>query len=84
MQNKDLETHIYDLIVDLCAVLYDRGFRSVSMGAMLRLIGVGDSEAAQHDGEVFELDNDFERILEQRESLENEENLTRPSDVTLH
>lgn len=83
MQTEDLEQHIYEIIVDLCAVLYYKGYRTVPMGAMMRLIGVDDEEAALHDGEMFQLDDEFERILEQKEDT-TDPDLARPPDATLH
>lgn len=88
MQTEDLEQHIYEIIVDLCAVLYNNGYRMVPMGAMMRLIGVDDEEAALHDEEMFHLDEDFERIMSQRiedsEDLSEDADLVRPPDATLH
>jgi len=94
METEELEQHIYDLIVDICCVMYDAGYRSVPMGAVMRLIGVSEKEAAEHDGNMFELDEDFQRIMQERgypdeydgysESDDSELDSSRPEDVTLH
>jgi hypothetical protein len=85
MQEQDpLEQHIYDLILELCAVLYAHGYRAVPMGAIMRMIGVADQHAQEHDGKMFELDQDFERTLKQKQrdfSLMDDQ---VPPGVTLH
>jgi hypothetical protein len=84
-QPDSLEQHLYDLILELCTVLYAHGYREVPMGAMMRMIGVNDTHAAEHDGAVFYLDEDFERVLEERQSagpIMSDE--PRPPDATLH
>lgn len=68
MQEQDpLEQHIHNIILEICAVMYARGYRAVPMGAMMRMIGVADHYAREHDGKMFELDQDFERMLKQKQ-----------------
>lgn len=50
-----LGDHVRELLMDLCAVLYDHGYREVSVGTLMRLAGVPDSRAREHDHEFFEI-----------------------------
>lgn len=85
MQSIDLlEEHVYDLILDLCTVLYNNGYRAVPLGAMMRIIGVADEYAAEHDHEVFELDEEFKKILEDKKGKSGPSEETCPPGVTLH
>ena len=66
LDDKQLEDAVQDLIMDLCEVMYRRGYDMVPVGAMMRLVGVGDEKAAAHDGEFFALDHQFETMLQDR------------------
>ena len=79
--NNDLEIHVRDLIIDICAVLYDRGYEAVPVGAVMRLVGVGDDRACRHDDEYFALDENFQKLLGDRP---NQRARSAPKDVTLH
>ena len=78
-----LEDAVQDLIIDLCEILYKRGYRIVPIGAIMRLIGVEEARAAEHDNEIFSLDNDFELMLQAKQE---EQNIPRtpPPGATLH
>ena len=78
-----LEDAVQDLIIDLCEILYKRGYRAVPIGAIMRLIGVNESRAAEHDNELFTLDNDFELLLQAKQEEQNVPNAPPPG-VTLH
>lgn len=62
LETQDLENEVRDLIVEVCTVLYRRGYRTVSVGAMMRLVGVDSAAAAQHDLEYFELGDEFQNL----------------------
>ena len=78
-----LEDAVQDLIIDLCEILYKRGYRAVPIGAIMRLIGVNESRAAEHDNELFTLDNDFELLLQAKQEEQNVPNAPPPG-VPLH
>ena len=50
-------------MLDVMAVLYDNVIKHVHMGAMMRLLGVADSKASEHDDEMIELDENFGAML---------------------
>lgn len=56
-----LEQNLHALIVDLCRVMHEHGFESMNVGAMMRLIGVGDERASRHDDEWIDLAEYFEK-----------------------
>jgi hypothetical protein len=57
----ELEENLHALIVDLCRVMHDHGFESMNVGVMMRLIGVGEERASQHDEEWIDLAEYFAR-----------------------
>jgi hypothetical protein len=81
LDDDQLETHIRELIIDICEVLWARGYTLVPIGAMMRLVGVENERAAQHDNEYFSLDEDFQSLIESRKTPPPE---PPPPGVTLH
>lgn len=79
-ETSSLEEKVQDLIVDLCKTLYDHGYREVPVGAIMRLIGVENEVATEHDMEYFRLDEDFEAMIEEEyEAME-----PPPPGTTIH
>ena len=58
-----LHERIQTVMLEVMAVLYDNNINLVHMGAMMRLLGVDDSKASEHDSEVIELDEKFGTML---------------------
>jgi hypothetical protein len=58
-----LHERIQSVMLEVMGVLYDNNITLVHMGAMMRLLGVPDSKAAQHDNEMLELDEQFGTML---------------------
>lgn len=54
-----LEEALRDLILDLCRVLHTYGYQEISVGALMRVIGVAEERAADHDAEVIDLVEHF-------------------------
>jgi hypothetical protein len=50
----------------------------------MRLIGVNAEHAAKHDNELFQLDAEFEQLINQKKSPRRARPVTVPSGVTLH
>jgi len=65
-EQEDLEQAIQDFILDVCEVMHRRGYESAPVGAIMRLIGVPESTAQQHDQTEFLLGEDFERLIQSR------------------
>ena len=51
-----LHERIQSVMLEVMGVLYGNNITLVHMGAMMRLLGVPDAKAAQHDNEMLELD----------------------------
>ena len=85
LDDDKLEAEVRDLLMDICEVMARRGYEVVSVGAMMRLVGVGEERACEHDAEYFALDEEFWHLLSQRE-IKNKEKAPRqsPDGVTLH
>jgi hypothetical protein len=82
MLNDDqLEESIKDLIMDICEVMYRRGYDKVPVGAMMRLVGVSDDRAQLHDQQHLALDQEFRIMLEARKDPQAQ---STPQGVTLH
>lgn len=86
LDDDKLEAEVRDLLMDICEVMARRGYEVVSVGAMMRLVGVGDERAAQHDAEYFALDEDFWNLLSHREANKNKKKAPRQTTdgATLH
>lgn len=85
--DNQLEDAMRDLILEVCEVLYARGYDEVPVGAMMRLIGVSEERARTHDQEYFALDEEFVRQIEKknRTKKKNRKPTTHaPAGVTLH
>lgn len=79
-----LEDTMQDLIIDICEVMYARGYRSVPVGAIMRLIGVSPEKASEHDQEIFQLDDDFAQLIEKKQPKRRGRRVHTPPNVTLH
>lgn len=53
------DNQIGDLVIDICATLYHNGIEFVHVGGLMRLLGVDDIDAAEHDETYFQLDKHF-------------------------
>ncbi len=83
MQEDDLiHERIKNIMLDVMAVLYENGIKTVHMGAMMRLLGVADTKAAEHDSEIIELDEKFGTLLSQLNK--KVEPLEVPKGSTIH
>jgi len=73
----DMEETVRLAILNLMMVLYDCGINEVHLGGIMRLLGVPNERAAQHDDERVVLDEGFAKYIEAI-------NTPRPTDQTLH
>jgi len=81
LNDEQFEEAVQDLIVDICEVMHRRGYQTVSVGAMMRLVGVSEERARPHDAEFFTLDAEFQAMLDARK---NPPPKKTPAGVTLH
>jgi len=53
------------LIYNLMRVMYQHGIREVHIGGMMRMLGIANEAAQDHDDEVVILDDKFAKYVEQ-------------------
>lgn len=64
MQPTDpLYDYVRQMMLEIMAVLWANGQRTVHVGAIMRLLGVPESQASEHDQEFIELDESFRQIV---------------------
>ena len=73
----ELDQSVRLAIFNLMMVLYDCGITEVHIGGVMRILGVADDTAQQHDNERLVLDEEFVKYVEQI-------NEPRPVDQPLH
>jgi hypothetical protein len=77
LENLDVDQAIRLAILNLCMVLYDCGITEIHVGGIMRVLGVPDEKAAEHDLERVVLDDDFVKYVDQV-------NTPRPANQPLH
>ena len=77
LENIELDQTIRLAILNLMLVLYDCGIEEVHVGGVMRILGVANDKAQQHDDERLVLDENFVKYVEQI-------NEPRPADQSLH
>ena len=73
----DKEEKVKIAIYNLMALFYECGIKEVHIGGMMRILGVDNETASQHDNEAVILDEDFINYV-------TELNSPRPQNETLH
>ena len=68
LDDQQLEAAVHDLIMDICEIMYRRGYQQICIGHVMRLVGVPEERASTHDQEFFALDDEFRIMMEQRAS----------------
>ena len=81
-QDDILHERIKNIMLDVMTVLYNNGINNVHMGAMMRLLGVADEKAAEHDNELIELDEKFAAMI--AELNKNTQPIEVPKGTTFH
>ena len=77
LEDIKIEAEVRVLIYELMMVMYQHGIREVHVGGMMRMLGVANETAQNHDDEMVILDDKFAKyVLEITEP--------RSSDQTLH
>ena len=73
-----LDLRVKNLMFDLMLVLYSYGITEVNVGALMRILGVSEEKAREHDDEAVELTDEFAKYV--KEARETK----RPDNTTLH
>ena len=77
LDDAELDQAVRLSILNLMVVLYDCGITEVHIGGVMRIMGVPDDKAQQHDDERLILNEEFVKYVEQI-------NEPRPADQPLH
>jgi hypothetical protein len=77
LDDTELDQTIRLAILNLMVVLYDCGIEEVHIGGVMRIMGVANDKAQQHDDERLILNEEFVKYVEQI-------NTPRPADQRLH
>ena len=65
MQETDpVYEYVRQVMLEVMAVLWANGQKELHVGAMMRLIGVEEEYAQEHDGERVAINEEFERLLQ--------------------
>ena len=80
---------VREIVLAVCGVLFDFGIKEIHIGGLMRLIGVEEERAQQHDNEVMILDEEFEETYtEYVDSLDTRQDVTVdikvPPGTTIH
>lgn len=81
MDDSDLEDQVREVMLDLMSVLFTHGIKRIHMGALMRLMGVSEHTAREHDNETIELDENFAQMLTE---LNNLRSVPVPAGTTFH
>ena len=77
LDNLDIDQAVRLAILNLCVILHDCGLTEVHVGGIMRILGVPNELAQEHDDERVILDNEFVKYVDQI-------NQPRPVDQALH
>ena len=77
LDNLDIDQAVRLAILNLCVILHDCGITEVHVGGIMRILGVPNELAQEHDDERVILDNEFVKYVDQI-------NQPRPVDQALH
>ena len=77
LDNLDIDQAIRLAILNLCVILHDCGITEIHVGGIMRILGVPNELAQEHDDERVILDNEFVKYVDQI-------NQPRPVDQVLH
>jgi hypothetical protein len=77
LEDLELEQEVRLLMYELMLVLYRHGITEIHVGGLMRLLGVTEVTAQQHDDELIILDDKFAKYVDE---------ITEPrsSDQTIH
>ena len=85
MHNEDLalEEHVKEVMLELMAVLWANGYKEVSVGALMRILGLDEEDAAPHNDDYVLLDEHFAAVAaEMGADIKNETSI--PPGTTIH
>lgn len=76
------EQAVRDLVVSICTVLYEHGINEVHVGGLMRLVGIDEETAQNHDDELMVL-TDLKHFVKEGDATNIIEEVMPPG-TTLH
>lgn len=64
MESNELLEQVSGVVDDIVAVLYAHGIHQVHLGAIMRLLGVSDQNAAKYDHERLQVESELAESVE--------------------
>jgi hypothetical protein len=64
MESNELLEQVSGVVDDIVAVLYAHGIHQVHLGAIMRLLGVPDQNAAKYDHERLQVESELAESVE--------------------
>lgn len=65
LEDLELEQEVRLLMYEIMLVLYRHGITEIHVGGLMRLLGVADDSAQQHDDELVILDDKFAKYVDE-------------------
>ena len=78
-----LEEHVKEVMLELMAVLWANGYKEVSIGALMRILGLDEEDAAPHNNDYVLLDEHFADVAAQM-SDKQKTDFGIPPGTTIH
>jgi phosphatidylglycerophosphatase A len=82
-ESDPLYQYVRSVMVQIMAVLWCNGQTELHVGAMMRLLGVPEESAAQHDDERIVIDENFAQIVAEL-NIQHSVHSPVPQGVTIH
>ena len=85
MHDEDLalEEHVKEVMLEIMAVLWANGYKEVSIGALMRILGLDEEDAAPHNDDYVLLDEHFAEVAAQMSTKQKTE-ICVPPGTTIH
>lgn len=58
-----VEDHVRRVMMEICAVMWNGGYKTVPVAPILQLLGIPPESANVYENDYFELDAEFEQML---------------------
>lgn len=78
-----LEEHVKNVMLELMAVLWANGYKEVSVGALMRILGLDEEDAEPHNDDYVLLDEHFAEVAAQMTD-EQKNDTSIPPGTTIH
>ena len=74
--DQEFEETIHDMVLELCTVLHNYGYDQVSIGALMRVMGVAEERSKLHDNDVMFFDEEFQELSQLHLKIKQAEKIT--------